>query len=156
MSDKISFDSIDNVRVPELDDASREEKLFETVEATTHQEHKLLEASEATLNIAKEKIRKLEIENDDLAKLGPHRRRYSWFILGFVFVFVLIAFSILLMSSFQIQSTTEDKVAFFRTLIKLDNEVIMTLLATNTVQVVGLLYVVAKWLFPGKLVPKPK
>lgn len=111
---------------------------------------------EATLDIAKVRIRKLEIENDDLAKLGPHRRKSSWFILGVVFVFVLIAFSILFMSSFQIQSTTEDKAVLFRTLIKLDNEVIMTLLATNTVQVVGLLYVVAKWLFPGKLVPKSK
>ena len=156
MSNKISLDSLDNVLIPELENQSREEELFEVTEAKSHTEHKLLEASKATLDIAKEKIRKLEIENDDLAKLGPHRRKYSWCILGFVFIFVVIAFSILLLSSFQIQSITEDKTLFFRTFIKLDNEVLMTLLATNTVQVVGLLYVVAKWLFPIKSVQKGK
>jgi len=150
MPRSVSLDSLDDIQIPELDDASREEELFEATEAKSHKEHKLLEAHETTLSIAKERIRKLEIENDDLAMLGPHRRAYSWWILGFVISFVLATFTVLLMSSFQIEVIAEDKTASFRTLLKLENEVVMTLLATNTVQVVGLLYVVAKWLFPTK------
>ncbi|MEE8057341.1 MAG: hypothetical protein V3T17_05840 [Pseudomonadales bacterium] len=156
MPNKISLDSLDDVQIPDLENESREEELFEVTEAKSHKEHKLLEAHETTLSIARARIRKLEIENDDLAMLGPHRRMYSWWILGFVISFVLVTFSVLLMSSFQIEAITEDKASSFRTLIKLDNEVIMTLLATNTVQVVGLLYVVAKWLFPTKSVKKPE
>ena len=154
MPNKISLDSLDDVQIPDLEDESREEELFEATEAKSHKEHKLLEAHETTLSIAREKIRKLEIENDDLAMLGPHRRKYSWWILGFVIFFVLATFSVLLMSSFQIEAVAADKASSFRTLIKLDNEVIITLLATNTAQVVGLLYVVAKWLFPTKLAKK--
>lgn len=154
MPNKVSLDSLDAVQIPELKEESREEELFEATEAKSHKEHKLLEAHETTLSIARAKIRKLEIENDDLAMLGPHRRKYSWWILGFVISFVLITFSILLMSSLQIEAATNEKPLSFRTLIILDNLVIMTLLATNTVQVVGLLYVVAKWLFPIKSAKK--
>lgn len=146
MPEKISLDSLDNIRIPDLEDRSAEEALFEVNEKSAHSEHKLIEAREAQLGFAKEKIRKLEIENNDLAMLGPHRRRYSWWILGFVMFFVLMTFSVLMLSAIQLDSL-EDGVY---SLIKLENEVVMTLLATNTVQVVGLLYVVAKWLFPTK------
>lgn len=150
MPDKLSLDAIDHIKLPSLEDSSKEEALYEAKEPKIHSEHKLLEAHEAVLAEAKQKIRKLEIENNDLALLGPHRRQYSWWILGFVILFVIISFSVLLMSSYQIEVIGEGKSIGFRTLIKLDNEVLMTLLATNTVQVVGLLYVVAKWLFPTK------
>lgn len=150
MQDKLSLDTLDQIKLPALDDSSEEETLYEAKEPKIHNEHKLLEAHEAVLAEAKQKIRKLEIENNDLALLGPHRRNYSWWILGFVILFVIISFSVLLMSSYQIEVVGEGEVVDFRTLIELDNEVLMTLLATNTVQVVGLLYVVAKWLFPTK------
>lgn len=156
MPPSVSLDSLDKIQIPDLDDDSREEELYTATEANSHKEHKLLEAHETTLNIAKERIRKLEIENDDLAMLGPHRRAYSWWILGFVISFVLVTFAVLLMSSFQIEVIAEDKTSSFRTLLKLENEVVITLLATNTVQVVGLLYVVAKWLFPTKSQNKPE
>lgn len=150
MPNNISLDSLDDIQIPDLDETSREEGLFETTEAKSHIEHKEREATETVLNLAKEKIRKLEIENDDLAMLGPHRRKYSWWILAFVFLFVIATFSIVLMSSFQVEAVAANQKLFFRTVINLDNAVLMTLLATNTVQVVGLLYVVAKWLFPRK------
>lgn len=150
MANKISIDSLDKIRIPDLDTDSKEEVLYEPTEKKSHVEHKLLEAHENTLNIAKERIRKLQIENNDLAMLGPHRRRYSWWILSFVIVFVLITFSILLLSAWQIEATSTNGTITYRTLIALNEEVIITLLATNTIQVVGLLFVVAKWLFPTK------
>ena len=66
MSHKVSLESLDSVKIPNLEKKSKEETLFETAEVRSHQEHKLLEAHQNTLSIAKEKIRKLEIENDDL------------------------------------------------------------------------------------------
>ena len=155
MFKKLTIESIDRVQLPPMDESSLEEALFEAPEASTHEDHKLLEANKHTLEVAKQKIRKLEIENDDLAMLGPHRRTYSWWILAFVLAFVVITFVILVLSSLQIEHVSKTDVAQFYTLLSLDNKVLMTLLATNTVQVVGLLYVVAKWLFPTKLEEKP-
>lgn len=147
--ERISLDTIDELQLPDLEDCSAEEALYAPSEPRTHQDHKLVEAHAHTLALAKQRIRTLEIENDDLALLGPHRRRYSWWILGFVMVFVATTFMVLLSSAIQV-SVVQNGESFYRSLIVLDNDVLMTLLATNTVQVVGLLYVVAKWLFPTK------
>lgn len=150
MPDKISLSSLDDIEIPELEDSSIEEELFAATEEGSHKEHKVREAQESVLSLAKERIRKLEIENNDLAMLDPHRRLYSWWILGFAIAFVFITFTFLFLASYQTEVITEDKSTIYKTLIVLDKEVMMTLLATNTVQVVGLLYVVAKWLFPSK------
>tara|TARA_B100000745_G_C20154332_1_gene395603 strand:- start:1009 stop:1506 length:498 start_codon:yes stop_codon:yes gene_type:complete len=150
MTAKVSLDSLDSLVLPDLEDTSAEEELFESSESAKHQEHKLLEAHSHALNLAKQRIRKLEIENDDLALLGPHRRHYSWWILGFVFLFVFTTFLLLVLSAVQIETPQSGQPSTYHSLIEIDNEVMMTLLATNTVQVVGLLYVVAKWLFPNK------
>lgn len=156
MPNKISLDSLDKVQLPDLEKESAEEELFQASEASTHEDHKLAKASQAALNTAVQKIRKLAIENDDLAMLGPHRRKYSWWILSFVFFFVITTFSILVLSSIQIALPQKNIESPFYTILNLDNEVLITLLATNTVQVVGLLFVVAKWLFPTKEITKSK
>lgn len=82
--------------------------------------------------------------------LAPHRRAYWWWILGVVIAFVLVTFSVFIMSSFQIDVIAEDKSYSFRTLLNLENEVVMMLPTINTAQFVSLLYVAAKWLFPTK------
>ncbi|PCK03621.1 MAG: hypothetical protein COA42_20460 [Alteromonadaceae bacterium] len=147
MPDNVSLDALDTIQIPTLAEQSIEDELYQSSEKQSHEEHKVRGAQDEALGVAREKIRKLEIENDDLARLGPHRRKYSWWILYFVIAFVTVTFVTLLMSSYQIKISDGDA---YRTLINLDKEVVVTLLATNTVQVVGLLYVVAKWLFPSK------
>jgi len=145
MPNNISIDDIGEARQPdEIDKVSAEETIFETREVDSHNEHKILQGKTQALELAKQKIRTLKIQNDDLAQLGPHRRKYSWWVLGFSITFVVIVLTILVLSSLQIVAGESG----FRTIIKLENEVLITLLATNTVQVIGLLYVVARWLFP--------
>lgn len=148
MDNKLSIDAIGKVEIPtNLSNESEEEAIFEVIEEASHEDHKLRQGTEEALEIAKQKIRTLQIKNDDLAQLGPHRRTYSWWILGFSIVFVACSVIIVFLSSYQILSAEGDATKY-STLLKLSDDVLMTLLATNTVQVVGLLFVVAKWLFP--------
>ncbi|MBL1260374.1 MAG: hypothetical protein COB33_007580 [Thiotrichaceae bacterium] len=145
MPNKISIDNIGDVKIPDdISTTSEEEKIFWTTEVESHSEHKHLEGKSQALEIAKQQIRTLKISNDDLAQLGPHRRKYSWWVLVFTILFVFVVTLIVGLSSWQIEVSEKE----YRTLIKLEDEVLITLLATTTVQVVGLLYVVARWLFP--------
>ncbi|MDQ6989922.1 MAG: hypothetical protein Q9M19_08560 [Mariprofundaceae bacterium] len=140
------IDKIGNIKIPKnLSSESKEESIYEHNEAPTHQEHKVREGTEQALELAKQQIRTLQINNDDLAQLGPHRRLYSWWILGFSIFFIISVLVVLILASYQVALSERE----LGTMLKLDNEVLITLLATNTVQVVGLLFIVAKWLFPS-------
>jgi len=146
MPTNLSIDKITGVEIPEvLADSSEEESIFKSTEAGTHKDHKQRQAAEQVLDVAKQRIRTLEIENDDLAKMGPHRRTYSWWVFGFSTSFVISSLVIVLLSSWQIPASENA----FKTLIKLDTSILITLLSTNMVQVVGLLFIVAKWLYPS-------
>jgi len=153
---RIPIESLDEIQLPTLDRVSEEEAIYETTEASTHKNYKESQANQAALEEAQQKIRKLEIQNDDLAKLGPHRRRYSWWIFGFVSIFVAITFSILVLSSLQFEYSNSNGDHSFYTILKLDNSVLDTLLQTNMIQAIGLLLIVAKWLFSIKEVIKEK
>ena len=143
---KISIKDIGSIKLPKnLPNTSDEEKIFESKEKDTHKDHKSRRGTEQALELAKQKIRTLKIRNDDLSQLGPHRIKFSWWVLGFSIFFVICTLLIVFLSSYQIP-TSEDE---YRTIIELDDSVLITLLATNTVQIVGLLYVVARWLFPS-------
>lgn len=142
----ISFRDIGKVKLPgDLSEQSDEEKIFESKEVDSHHDHKHLEANKEALELARQRVRELTIRNDDLSRLGPHRRKFSWWILIFSASFVVCTMGIVLLSSYQVPINESE----YSTPIKLDDSVLITLLATNTVQVVGLLYVVAKWLFPS-------
>ena len=68
--------------------------------------------------------------------MSKHRIKYSWYIFYFVICFVLLTLLIL--------------VCVGKNQLQLSDDVLITLFATNMVQVVGVLYIVAKWLYPYK------
>lgn len=84
--------------------------------------------------LLKEKAKSLKIENDNLKKLNSHRINYSNYILCFVVVFVGLTIVIITLSGNKTLS--------------INDNVLITLLSTNMFQVVGILYIVTKWLYP--------
>jgi hypothetical protein len=126
----------------DLKNESEEEQLFEDKPGSDYEEQKKALAYRESSEKSQQVIQKLKIENTDLALLGPYRRKYSWWIFIFAVSFVLLAMALLLLSGFQV--------------ITISDQVLITLLATNTVQVVGLLYIVAKWLFTPRTIANKK
>jgi hypothetical protein len=120
----------------DLDESSKEEGIFVDDPGEDYDAQKKALAYKESSEKSKQEIQRLKIENADLEMLGPHRRKYSWWIFGFVAFFVLLAFITLFFTGLNI--------------INLSENVLITLLTTNMFQVVGLLYIVAKWLFTPK------
>jgi hypothetical protein len=84
------------------------------------------------LKIANEK---LKIDNDNLKKLAEHRIKYSWAIFIFVICFVSVSLGIVILSGLNI--------------LCLSDTILGALQGTNMVQVIGVLYIVTKWLYPA-------
>ena len=133
----IDISKIQNIQLEEpsrLNTSSEEENIYTETAQESQLDHKNAEALKLLQDKAREENHKLTIENGNLEKLAKHRITYSWWIFGFVVIFLTMVLLIVTLNGFQI--------------MKLNDNVIDTLLATNMVQVVGILYIVAKWLYP--------
>lgn len=130
-----SIKEIIGIKTPEpkdLQQTTQEEEIFNSY-PNLEKEYKEQKEAEL-LTQMKEKANKLKIENDNLKKLADHRIRYSWAILIFVVLFVIASITTVILTGNKI--------------LTINDNVLDILLATNTVQVVGVLYIVAKWLYP--------
>ena len=135
----LDITKINDINLPnpdELKDTTEEGKVYSETPQESQIDHKGNEALKLVQDKARESTNKLKIENGNLEKIAKHRITYSWWIFGFVVTFLILVLTILLLSGFKI--------------IELNDNVLNTLLATNMVQVVGVLYIVAKWLYPNK------
>jgi hypothetical protein len=153
------FDPLDNFELPPLvGDSAEESTYFESPEEAQH-DHKEKEATtlvqetaRETLNEYKKKIEKLGIENSNLKKLAEHRENFSWAILLFVVVTVMITFYIVVQASTPVLFPILDNGKYYKLLITnyvISDKVIMTLLGTTLVQVIGILWLVVNWLYPS-------
>jgi hypothetical protein len=142
------LESIKSAPIPtDLKDTTNEEEVYSETEEEAQSDHKDKEALDAikakateSLQEYKLKNKKLEIENQNLQTLAKHRINFSWAIFAFVIAFVLFALSIVVLSGISEESTFK---------LNINDNVLDIILATNTVQVVGVLYIVAKWLYPA-------
>ena len=135
----LDFKKISDIKLPkpnELQKITKEHDIYNETPQESQSDHKNNEALKLVQDKAREDTNTLKIENANLEKLAKHRISYSWWIFAFVFTFLILVLSILLLSGFKI--------------IVLSDNVLNTLLATNMVQIVGVLYIVAKWLYPNK------
>jgi len=130
---------IKDIKLPtpdELKDSTKEGEVYSETPQESQVDHKGNEALKLVQDKARESTNKLKIENVNLEQLAKHRIAYSWWIFGFVVTFLILVLTILILSGFKV--------------IELNDNVLNTLLTTNMVQVVGVLYIVAKWLYPNK------
>lgn len=131
---KIKSVSLD--KPSDLKDTTDEEEVYKESPEESQTDHKSIEALKLVQNKAREENNKLKIENGNLKKLAEHRIAYSWAIFIFVVIVVLIVLGIFIFSGLGKLTLSTDN---------LD-----TLLQTNTVQAIGILYIIAKWLYPHK------
>ncbi len=130
------FDRIEKINIDEnaLDEGeSGEEDIYEESNSEQEQDHKKAQA----VGIYKAKLELLNTENIALKSLSQHRIQYSWAIFVLVSLFILASFVV----AYMYGSGHLDK---------LDTSIIITIFTTNMVQLVGVLYIVAKWLYPAK------
>lgn len=148
---KFTVDQLDGIQVPDdLEGNNKElELFFSSNEPDVHSDHKTVAAQEETLELVKQRLRKLTIENDDLAMLGPHRRLFSWFIFGFGVLFTVVTIVYLIAATVPVNIQVGELMVE-RTYVQVDDSVLKILLGTSLAQVVGLMYVVARWLFPSR------
>lgn len=135
----INISKIKDITLPnpsDLKDKTDEEKVYNESPQESQTDHKSIEALKLVQDKAREENNKLKIENGNLEKLAKHRITYSWAIFVFVVVVVLIVLGIFIFSGLGKLTLSTDN---------LD-----TLLQTNTVQAIGILYIIAKWLYPNK------
>lgn len=134
----LNFKKIEGVKLPnpeELKDSTEEEKVYDETPQESQTDHKGNEALKLLQDKARQENNKLKIENDNLQNLANHRIEYSKWIFKLVTFVIIIVFTIVILDGFDI--------------INLDKETLDILLKTNTVQVVGVLFIVAKWLYPN-------
>lgn len=147
MSNKLTLEDIAKAPIPEdLPKKSAEEDLYTTSEPAVHHDHKTSQA----LRMAEEDIRKLNLENDALKAQNELRIKCSCYILWFVALFVIATFATLVAGSYELSYTGKDGAVTFRPFLAIDSKVLITLLTTTTIQVIGLLTIVVKWLFPNQ------
>jgi hypothetical protein len=153
MSIKVTLDNIGSEIPPNVPDQTEEQDLFESHEPDTHKDHKDAEGYRLTLEAAKEQNNTLKLNNDtlriqnsELHGLACHRINYSWAIFALTLLFLFATFLFLYLSSHVTYDVMCHK---FIKNIEISDDVMMVLLGTNAVQVVGILFVVAKWLFPA-------
>lgn len=132
ISSLISSSKIDD---NDINNPTKEEDIFDNKEAnnqslTKYENEKFNQA----LTRNAEDIKRLKIKNDNLQKLAEHRIKYSVNILDFVVSFFAFVLIIIFLKGFKY--------------IELDNDVLITILVTNAVDVIGILFIVAKWLYP--------
>ncbi len=132
---KTIIDSADIPEPSELKSETGEAVLFDETSDETQVDHKNAELVKELIRKAREDVHKLEIENENLKKLADHRIQYSWGIYGFVFFFVTFSLAIVVLSGLKV--------------LQINDNVLDVLLGTNMIQVVGVLYIVAKWLYPN-------
>jgi len=158
-TEKDLFDSLDRLELPQLTDDTSEESTYIEPPIEAQHDHKdkealvlVKETAREQLNKFKKKNEKLEIENSNLKKLAEHREAYSWAILLFVVVTVIITFYIVVQASTPVLFPILDNGKYYKLLITnyvISDNVIMTLLSTTLVQVIGILLLVVKWLYPS-------
>jgi hypothetical protein len=125
-----------NLPSPEqLKNSTEEEKVYTETPQESQIDHKGNEALKLLQDKARQENNKLKIENENLKNLADHRIEYSKWIFKLVSAVIAVVFIILLLDGFEI--------------INLDKETLDILLKTNAVQVVGVLFIVAKWLYPN-------
>lgn len=137
------LESIKSAPIPnDLKETTNEEEVYSETVEEAQSDHKGKEALDAIKSKATEALQeyklkneKLEIENQNLQKLATHRINFSWAIFGFVIAFVLFALSIVVLSGLSEESTWK---------LTINDNVLDIILATNTAQVIGVLYIVAK------------
>ena len=136
MSDVNKIKEIELPSPSSLSQSSNEEQIYSETPAESQHDHKSIEALKLVQEKAREENNKLKIENQNLQNLASHRIVYSWWIFAFVVLVVIIILGIFIASGLGTLTISSDN---------LD-----TLLQSNTVQVIGILYIIAKWLYPQK------
>lgn len=128
------FEAINKIKVPtDLKDTTEEIKLYELSANAVNIDD--TDSIDNTLVLKlQEKAKKLKIKNDNLIKLADHRIQFSWAI--FVFVLLFSFFSLMIL------------VCKGNGKLDISDEVIIVLLGTTVINVVGVLYIVTKWLYP--------
>lgn len=129
---------------------------------------KLLESENEEL---KRYAAKAETKKGELLKLGKLRRLLAWFIftiitIWLVAVFVLVFYGSLNVAYFSGKCLPHETGHFFvvkgfqvisenchfvmaNKVLNLSKEIVITLITTTTANVLGLSYIVARWLYPG-------
>ena len=134
-----SIENIKDVELPipkDLGDSTDEETVYGETLEESQSDHKSREEFRLLQEKAREAINKLRIENENLKNLADHRIQYSKWIFWLVAVVISTVFTILILGGLEV--------------VKIDKETLTALLRTNTMQVVGVLFIVAKWLYPHK------
>lgn len=128
------FEAINKIKIPtDLKDTTEEIKLYELSANAVNIDD--TDSIDNTLVLKlQEKAKKLKIKNDNLIKLADHRIQFSWAI--FVFVLLFSFFSLMIL------------VCKGNGKLDISDEVIIVLLGTTVLNVVGVLYIVTKWLYP--------
>lgn len=128
------FEAINKIKIPtDLKDTTEEIKLYELSANAVNIDD--TDSIDNTLVLKlQEKAKKLKIKNDNLIKLADHRIQFSWAI--FVFVLLFSFFSLMIL------------VCKGNGKLDISDEVIIVLLGTTVINVVGVLYIVTKWLYP--------
>ena len=134
----VDIAKIGSVNLPEpseLKTSTDEEGVYNETPAESQTDHKSIEAFKLLQDKAREENNKLKIDNENLKKLADHRIDYSKWIFKLVASFIGAVFSIVVLDGFGV--------------IEVEKDTLDILLKTNTVQVVGVLFIVAKWLYPN-------
>ncbi|MFA6143631.1 MAG: hypothetical protein WCW84_05855 [Sulfurimonas sp.] len=154
-TEKDLFDSLDRLQLPQLTDDTSEESTYIEPPIEAQHDHKEKEATaliQETARKVKAKNARLEIENSNLKKLAEHREAYSWAILAFVICTVIVTFYIVIQAGTPVLFPILENDKDYKLLITnyvISDQVIMTLLGTTLAQVIGILWLVVKWLYPS-------
>jgi len=140
----------------DLSDSTEEESVYSETAEEVQQDHKGKEAFDALKETATQQVQELKhnnatllIQNENLKKLSEHRRFYSWAVLAFVAIVFFFTLTIVILSGNSIILNLPNKEFLILPRILLSEEVLLMLLGTNMVQVVGILWLVVKWLYPS-------
>lgn len=142
MTSKDPFKDIENVDIPELEDESPEEELFTANEEDIHGDH----TKAQMIDRSKQIIRTLKLQNDNLIMLSNLRKNYSWAIFCLSAFFLIVSMTIVILSAITICNGQPSECF---SILDLSDDVLLMILGTNVTQVIGILFIVAKWLYPN-------
>lgn len=136
----MNIEEIINIKLPppeELKNSTDEEKIYNETSEEAQGDHKKNQEIRLLQEKARVENNTLKIKNSNLENLAGHRIAYSWGLFGFVVLFMVSTLAVLLLSG-------KDN-------LTLSDTVLTVLLGTNMTQVIGVLYIVTKWLYPQKI-----
>lgn len=134
-----SFEELINKKIFTIDDSQTELSLEEEAKYSSPVDDDDDKSASAQISEKAKKLKianeKLVIENTNLKKLSDHRLHYSWAIFVFVVLYTLSFIAIFVLVGIKF--------------LCINDSVMKIFLGTNTIQIVGILYIVAKWLYPA-------